>query len=183
MTLAQVGMGQDPAQPGRPDRPGAEVLVAVEPRAELGLRIVQVDHRQALEADPLAELADHAGPPPSAVSIGWPAPHRWAVSRQIATRPARHAAGRRSPSRRAASSSTSTPIPPPPPAEFSRTRTAASGRLGHVRKRGCDARRRSGAIPRVEAAALVRPAWTLTNRAPNVGATVSSWRQHLDEPA
>ena len=51
-------MGQDPAQPGGADRARPEVLVAVHPRPELGLRIVQVDHRQAFEADPVVELGD-----------------------------------------------------------------------------------------------------------------------------
>ena len=47
-------------EPDGPDRAGAEMLVAIEPRAELGLRIVEVDHRQAIEPDPLVEVGHEA---------------------------------------------------------------------------------------------------------------------------
>ena len=44
--------------PASPIRPAPDVLVAVEPRAELGARVVEVDHDQPIEADPRVELGE-----------------------------------------------------------------------------------------------------------------------------
>ena len=176
MTCSRSGWVRIRASPAGPIEPAPEMLVPIEARAERRLRVVEVDHRQALEADPVVELADDpvdalgpcrsGGPRPT----GGPCPGR----SRPAPRPRR---GPRAASSRRPSSPTSTPSPPPPPAEFSRTSSA-----------GCrDRRRRPGpaaaAIPvgrpgrsrRRVRWPLCEPVWTLTKRAPKLGATVSSW--------
>jgi hypothetical protein len=52
-------MAQEVGHPGLADPAGADVLVAVGPRAAFGLRVVEVDHRQAADADQLVEAGEH----------------------------------------------------------------------------------------------------------------------------
>ena len=49
-------MTEQVTETDRPDPTGAEVLVAVEMRAALRLRIVEVDHDQPVETDPVVEV-------------------------------------------------------------------------------------------------------------------------------
>ena len=51
-------MRQDIAQAPRADAPRAQVLVAVEPRPELGATVVEVHHHQPVEPDPAAECIE-----------------------------------------------------------------------------------------------------------------------------
>ena len=58
-----VGERRMPEQVGqarRADPPGAQVLVTVRPRPELGARVVEMDHDQPLEPDPLVEGGQEA---------------------------------------------------------------------------------------------------------------------------
>ena len=56
MTWASAGWRSRWPQPGGADPAGAEVLVAVEARAALRLRVVEVEHHQPVEPDPLVEV-------------------------------------------------------------------------------------------------------------------------------
>ena len=49
-------VGEHVAEAGDADPAGTEVLVAIDPRAELGLRVVEVDHDQPVEPDPSVEV-------------------------------------------------------------------------------------------------------------------------------
>ena len=55
---ASAGCAEQVPEPDRPDPPGAEVLVAIQPRAPLGARVVEVDHDQAIEPDPRVEVVE-----------------------------------------------------------------------------------------------------------------------------
>ena len=54
--VRQRRMDEHVARPVDADLAGAEMLVAIDPRAELGLRVVEVDHDQPVEADPGVEV-------------------------------------------------------------------------------------------------------------------------------
>ena len=54
--MRQRGVAQQVTQPGDADPPGAQVLVPVDARARLRLRVVEMEHDQPLEPDPRVEL-------------------------------------------------------------------------------------------------------------------------------
>ena len=112
-------------QPGRADPPRAQVLVAVEPRAALGLRVVQVDHDQPIEPDPGVEVGQERvdGVRVGEIDAGRPG------MRRVEAEPDRASAipCAATASAIAASSVTSVPSPNPLPAEFSSTTMGVSG--------------------------------------------------------
>ena len=57
-TCAQRRVREHVPQARRADPAGSQVLVAIEPRSELRLRVVEVDHDQPVEADPLVEIRE-----------------------------------------------------------------------------------------------------------------------------
>ena len=154
--------------PDLADPPGADVLVAVHARAELGLRVVEVDHHQPLEPDPRVEVGeegvgrrrvgevDSRRPrrgrcrgrtrPARSGRRARRGPRRWPPARRRRAR----ARSRRRPSSRATSIGRR-------PAAVASTSAAAS-RATPVGRAALDARPSTPA-PRCE------PMWTLTNRA------------------
>ena len=54
--MGQPRVGEPALDPGHPDLARAQVLVAVEPAAERRLRVVEVDHHDALDAHPAVDL-------------------------------------------------------------------------------------------------------------------------------
>ena len=149
--VGQRRVAEQVGQPAGADPAGAEVLVAVQPRAELRPRVVEVDHDQPLEPDPGVERVEEGVDGGRVGEVDAGAPGVGGVEAEadpLGRDAARRDARRRSP----ASSSTSCPRPPPLPAEFSRT-SIGRARPAAVR---IDRRRAPSATP-VGRAARSRP--------------------------
>ena len=182
--MREAGVSEHVRQSRRADPTRAQVLVAVRARASLGSGVVEMDHDEPSQADPVVEVAPRGRRSRAACPGRYPPPRRVRC-------PGRSRRGRRGPPSDTAvaiptSSSTHVPRPPPLPAEFSRTSIVGSGGprtpAGAISPRAAVAARNvrwmpsaSRSIPAVTPSPRCEPMWTLTKRAPNVGACWSSW--------
>ena len=167
------------------DPPGAEVLVPVQPRpapTRESLRWTMTSRSRPIRASNSARKASMASGSPTSM----PAPQACAVSRQNPTR----SAGTPRASRASAMAGELVEVDAEAPAAARRV-LEHEHRCARRRRRGRDRapapapaprHRRPAATPAGTPSPRCDPIWTLTNRAPKVGAPRRSVREDLDRP-